>query len=220
MAEKRIPVVERILGANDDVADANRAVLNAYGVHAINIMASPGAGKTTLILSTARALQGRRSLAVIEGDIASSVDADKVRAAGVPAVQINTGGNCHLDALQVRGALDQLPLAKTDLLLIENVGNLICPVAFDLGEHTRLAIASVPEGDDKPHKYPGIYSAVDVLVLTKVDLLPYVPFDRAEFRRLVKSLNPAIRIFELSCASGEGMDEWVAWLLEQTPQAK
>ena len=134
--------------------------------------------------------------------MASSVDTDKVRAAGVPAVQINTGGNCHLDAPQVRGALEQLPLAETDLLFIENVGNLICPVAFDLGEHTRLAIASVPEGDDKPHKYPGIYSAVDVLVLTKIDLLPYVPFNRAEFRRLVTSLNPCIRIFELSCVSG------------------
>jgi hydrogenase nickel incorporation protein HypB len=220
MTTQRIPVVERILGANDDVAALNRGILDAHGVHAINIMASPGAGKTTLILSTAQALRGRRSLAVIEGDIASSVDADKVRAAGVPAVQINTGGNCHLDAVQIRDALDQLSLNKTDLLLIENVGNLICPVAFDLGEHTRLAIASVPEGDDKPHKYPGIYSAVDVLVLTKIDLLPYVPFDRVEFRRLVQSLNPAIRIFELSCASGQGMDEWIAWLLEQTPQPK
>jgi hydrogenase nickel incorporation protein HypB len=220
MTEKRIPVAERILGANDDLAAINRSMLDAHGVHAINIMASPGAGKTTLILRTAQALQGRRSLAVIEGDIASSVDADKVRAAGVPAVQINTGGNCHLDALQVRGALEQLPLAQTDLLLIENVGNLICPVAFDLGEHTRLAIASVPEGDDKPHKYPGIYSAVDVLALTKIDLLPYVPFDRVEFRRLVRSLNPAIRMFELSCVSGEGMDEWIAWLLERTPRGK
>jgi len=220
MLEKRVPVVERILGANDALASANRALLDTHGVHAVNIMASPGAGKTTLILRTAQALRGRRSLAVIEGDIASSVDADKVRAAGVPAVQINTGGNCHLDAAQIHGALQQLPLDDADLLLIENVGNLICPVAFDLGEHTRLAIASVPEGDDKPHKYPGIYSAVDVLVLTKIDLLPYVPFDRVEFRRLVRSLNPAIRVFELSCVTGEGVDEWIAWLLERTSRPR
>jgi hydrogenase nickel incorporation protein HypB len=212
MPSEQIPVVEEILGANDDVAARNRALLDARGVHCINVMASPGAGKTTLITHTALALRERCRVAVIEGDVASSVDTERVRALGLPAVQINTGGGCHLDALQVRSALAQLPLHEVDLLFIENVGNLICPVGFDLGEHTRLAIASVPEGDDKPHKYPGIYSAVDVLVITKVDLLPYVPFNIAEFRRLVRGLNPGIAILEVSCITGAGMDEWIEWL--------
>jgi len=216
MSPDRIPVIERIMGANDELALQNRRMLDAHHVHAINIMASPGAGKTTLILSTAKALQGRQRLAVVEGDVASSVDADKVRAIGVPAVQINTGGGCHLDANQLREALEQLNLDEVDLLFIENVGNLICPVGFALGEHTRVAIASVPEGDDKPHKYPGIYSAVDALVVTKVDLLPWIDFDMAEFQRLVRSLNPDIRIFQVSCVTGEGMAEWVNWLLTLT----
>ena len=216
MSPDQVPVVERILRANEDLAARNRQVLDMHHVHGINVMASPGAGKTTLIIRTAQALQGRRSIAVIEGDIASSVDAEKVRAAGVPAVQINTGGNCHLDAVQVQKALGQLSLEGVDLLFIENVGNLICPVAFDLGEHTRLALASVPEGDDKPHKYPGIYAAVDALVITKTDLLPWVPFNLAEFRRLVRGLNPDIRLFEVSSVTGAGLDEWVQWLMELT----
>ena len=215
MTPEQIPVVEQILGANDAAAARNRALLDAHGVHGVNVMASPGAGKTTLITRTALALRERRRVAVIEGDVASSVDADKVRALGLPAVQINTGGGCHLDALQVGAALDQLPLSEVDLLFIENVGNLICPVGFDLGEHTRVAIASVPEGDDKPHKYPGIYSAVDVLVISKADLLPYIPFDLDEFRRLVRSLNPDIAIFVVSCTTGAGMDEWIEWLLRR-----
>jgi hydrogenase nickel incorporation protein HypB len=216
MSPDQVPVVERILRANEDLAARNRHVLDMHHVHGINVMASPGAGKTTLIIRTAQALQGRRSIAVIEGDIASSVDAEKVRAAGVPAVQINTGGNCHLDAVQVQKALGQLSLEGVDLLFIENVGNLICPVAFDLGEHTRVALASVPEGDDKPHKYPGIYAAVDALVITKTDLLPWVPFNLAEFRRLVRGLNPDIRLFEVSSVTGAGLDEWVQWLMELT----
>jgi len=216
MSPDQVPVVERILRANEDLAARNRQVLDMHHVHGINVMASPGAGKTTLIIRTAQALQGRRSITVIEGDIASSVDAEKVRAAGVPAVQINTGGNCHLDAVQVQKALGQLSLEGVDLLFIENVGNLICPVAFDLGEHTRLALASVPEGDDKPHKYPGIYAAVDALVITKTDLLPWVPFNLAEFRRLVRGLNPDIHLFEVSSVTGAGLDEWVQWLMELT----
>jgi hydrogenase nickel incorporation protein HypB len=213
MSPDRIPVIERIMGANDDLAAQNRRLLDAHHVHAINIMASPGAGKTSLDPGHAQALQGRQRVAVVEGDVASSVDTDKVRAIGVPAVQINTGGGCHLDANQLRGALEQLNLDEADLLFIENVGNLICPVSFDLGEHTRVAIASVPEGDDKPHKYPGIYSAVDALVVTKIDLLPWIDFDMAEFQRLARSLNPDIRIFQLSCVTGEGIAEWVNWLL-------
>lgn len=214
----QLPVIERIMGANDRLALRNRARLDEYGVRAINIMASPGAGKTSLILATARLLGDRLRLGVIEGDLASSVDADKVRAAGLPAVQINTGGGCHLDAVQVGQALAQLPLAELDVLLIENVGNLVCPVSFALGEHIRLAISSVPEGDDKPLKYPTIYAHVDALVISKTDLLPYIPFDMAAFQRLVRGLNPQIAIMPLSCVTDEGLDAWAAWLLQVAPK--
>jgi len=214
----QLPVIERIMGANDRLALRNRARLDEYGVRAINIMASPGAGKTSLILATARLLGDRLRLGVIDGDLASSVDADKVRAAGLPAVQINTGGGCHLDAVQVGQALAQLPLAELDVLLIENVGNLVCPVSFALGEHIRLAISSVPEGDDKPLKYPTIYAHVDALVISKTDLLPYIPFDMAAFQRLVRGLNPQIAIMPLSCVTDEGLDAWAAWLLQVAPK--
>ena len=219
MSPSRIPVVERIMGANRELATQNRQRLDAHKVHAVNVMASPGAGKTSLILRTAEALVGRRSVGVIEGDVASTVDAEKVRAAGLPVVQINTGGGCHLDAPQVGRALSELALDDIDLLFVENVGNLICPVGFDLGEHTRVAISSIPEGDDKPHKYPAIFASVDALVINKTDLLPWIPFDLAEFRRLVQSLNPRIRIFEVSCVTGAGLDEWVEWLIERTATA-
>ncbi|MFH1085575.1 MAG: hydrogenase nickel incorporation protein HypB [Chloroflexota bacterium] len=219
MTVKRVPVIERIMSANDQAGRANRARLDAHGIHAINVMASPGAGKTTLIIKAIEGLRGERRVGVIEGDIASSVDTDRVRAAGAPAVQINTGGQCHLDANQVRQALDQLPLDQIDLLFIENVGNLICPVEFALGEHTRLALASVPEGDDKPLKYPSIYVNVDALVITKADLLPYIPFNAAEFERLVRGLNAEISIFQTSCVTGIGMDGWLAWLRTLTRPA-
>ena len=216
MSSRRIPVIERIMGANDTQAAINRGTLDSYGIHAVNVMASPGAGKTSLILSTIQALAGRLRLVAIEGDLASSVDADKLRSAGIPAVQINTGGGCHLDAVQVQNALRELPLNEADLLFIENVGNMVCPVGFALGEHTRVAISSVPEGDDKPHKYPSIFANVDALVINKIDLLPYVQFDLAEFRRLVQGLNPGIAIFEVSCTTGAGIGEWADWLVELT----
>ena len=216
MSARRIPVIEGIMKANDTLAHSNRQKLDTYNVHAINILAAPGAGKTSLIIRTIEALRGRRAIAAIDGDLASSVDSDKIRATGVSAVQINTGRGCHLDAAQVSKALDELSLDEIDLLLIENVGNLICPVGFALGEHTRVAISGVPEGDDKPHKYPTVFANVDALVINKMDLLPYIPFDMTEFRRLVQSLNPDIRIFEVSCATGAGIDEWVEWLIELT----
>ncbi len=218
MSAKRIPVVEKIMSANDEVALENRRLLDKHGVHAINIMASPGAGKTTLILSTIAALNGQLRIGVIEGDLASDIDAAKVRRAGVPAVQINTGGGCHLDAAQLRTAWDELPLAELDLLFIENVGNLICPVGFALGEHTRLGISSVPEGDDKPHKYPTIFANIDALVISKTDLLPYIPFDMTEFQRLVRTLNPEVAILPLSCVTGDGLDAWIQWLITLTRQ--
>ena len=215
MSTRRVPVVERIMKANDVQAMENRETFDAHGIHVVNIMASPGAGKTSLILETVKRLQDKVRMAAIEGDLASTVDTDKVRAGGIPAVQINTGGGCHLNAGQVGGSLEDLPLDEIDLLFIENVGNMVCPVGFYLGEHSRIAISSVPEGDDKPHKYPKIFANVDVLVINKVDLLPYLPFDMEAFQTLVRGLNPEIEIFPVSCVTGEGFDAWTTWLQAQ-----
>jgi hydrogenase nickel incorporation protein HypB len=215
-----IPVVENILSANDRLAAENRARLDSAGVFAINLMASPGAGKTSLILAALAALQGRLRLGVIEGDLASSIDADKAAAAGIPAVQINTGGECHLDAVMIRGALGGLPLANIDLLIVENVGNLVCPAAWQLGTHLNLLIASIPEGDDKPYKYPGMYRGVQALVINKTDLLPYVPFNMDYFRRGVEALNPGLTSFPLSCRTGEGLPAFADWIAGQVAHAR
>ena len=213
MPTQRVPVVERILSANDALAEQNRARLDKAGVFSINLMASPGAGKTTLILSTIKALAPRLRIGVIEGDTAAvTIDADKVTAAGMPAVQINTGGDCHLDAVIIGNALPQLPLEEIDLLIIENVGNLICPAVFNLGTHANVLIASIPEGDDKPYKYPNIYRGLAVLVVSKIDLKPYIRFDMDYFKRGVEMLNPGLVTFPLSCQTGEGMQPWLDWL--------
>lgn len=209
---RQVPVVEQILSANDQVALENRRLLDELGIAAVNLMASPGAGKTSLILRTVEALRGRLRVGVIEGDLAGRIDADKVAATGTPVVQINTGGGCHLDALQVRGALRQLPLEEIDLLFVENVGNLVCPAGFALGERLNVLVAHVPEGHDKPIKYPGIYTVVDALVLNKLDLLPYLDFDLEAFRWAVRALNARAPIFGVSCKSGEGVESWVEWL--------
>jgi hydrogenase nickel incorporation protein HypB len=209
---RELPVLEGILSANDKVALENRRVLDRHGVLAVNVMAAPGAGKTSLIMATIEALRGSLRLAVVEGDVAGRVDADKIAATGTPAVQINTGGGCHLDAPQVQAALGQLPLDRIDLLFIENVGNLICPTGFDLGEHRKVLIAHLPEGDDKPIKYPGMFIAVDALVLNKTDLAPYVDFDLSAFEAAFRALNPRAPLFQVSCKTGEGLDAWVAWL--------
>jgi hydrogenase nickel incorporation protein HypB len=210
----KVKIVEEILSANDQIAADNRRVFDEKGVFVINVMASPGAGKTSLILRTIEAVQGKLRLGVIEGDIASRVDADKVAAAGVPVVQINTGGTCHLDAPMIRQALADLPLDDIDLLFIENVGNLICPTGFRLGEHVQVMIASIPEGDDKPYKYPAMFTQVDALVVNKTDLLPYLDFDLTAFRQVVLGLNDDVRFFQVSCKTGEGVEEWVEWLVE------
>ncbi|MBC7250135.1 MAG: hydrogenase nickel incorporation protein HypB [Anaerolineae bacterium] len=210
MAEMK--VVEKIMAANDQIAEQNRRLLDERGIVTVNLMASPGAGKTSLILCTVEALRGRLRVGAIEGDTASRVDADRVATAGVPVVQINTGGGCHLDAPMVRYALNRLPLDEIDLLLIENVGNLVCPAGFALGEHVNVVIASVPEGDDKPYKYPGMFSVVDAVVINKTDLLPYLDFDMVAFRELIAGLNPEARIFEVSCKTGEGIEAWADWL--------
>lgn len=212
---KRIPVVEKILSANDRLAAENRRILDEAGVFSINMMASPGAGKTSLIEKTVGALREQVHLAVIDGDIATSLDADRAAAAGAQAVQINTGGDCHLDAVMLHSALPQVDLINTDLLIVENVGNLICPASFQLGTHKSVLIASIPEGDDKPYKYPGMYRGVDALVLSKIDLLPYVSFDMDYFLRGVEVLNPGLVTFKLSCRTGEGVETWLDWLLAQ-----
>jgi hydrogenase nickel incorporation protein HypB len=211
----KVSIVEGILSANDQLAAQNRQLLDQYGICVLNVMASPGSGKTSLILRTIDALQGRLRLGVIEGDIASSIDADRVATKSVPVVQINTGGQCHLDAPMTQRALAQLPLVDLDLIIIENVGNLICPVDFKLGEDLNVVIASVPEGDDKPYKYPGIFIAVDGVVINKVDLLPYVHFDVEGFRKLVTGMNPDASIFEVSCETGEGIQDWAEWVAKQ-----
>ena len=209
---KKVEVVTQILSANDQIAQENYALLASRNVLAVNLMASPGAGKTSLILQTAKALKGRPRLGVIEGDIASRIDADKVAAGGIPVVQINTGGTCHLDAPMIRKALPSLPLDEIDILFVENVGNLICPVEFRLGEGLRVMIASVAEGDDKPYKYPGIFTVVDAVVINKMDLAPYVEFDLAALREAIRGLNRCAEIFEVSCRTGEGIAPWAAWL--------
>jgi hydrogenase nickel incorporation protein HypB len=207
-----MPVVENILSANDRLAEENRTRLDDTSLYAINLMASPGAGKTSLIEHTIKRLTGKLRLVVVDGDIATSIDADRAAAAGAEAVQINTGGECHLDAVMLQGALNQLELTKYDLLLVENVGNLVCPAAFKLGTHQNVLIASIPEGDDKPYKYPPMYRGVDALVINKIDLLPYIDFDMQYFQRGVEVLNPGLITFPLSCRTGEGLDAWLAWL--------
>ncbi|RME87561.1 MAG: hydrogenase accessory protein HypB [Anaerolineae bacterium] len=219
---KRVPVVEKLLSANDRLAQENRARLDEAGVFAVNLMASPGAGKTSLIEQTLPRLTERLRVAVVDGDIATSIDADRAAQAGaVASVQINTGGECHLDAVMLHQALGQLDLGQIDLLLVENVGNLVCPATFALGTHKSVLIASVPEGDDKPYKYPGMYRGVDALVINKIDLLPYIPFDMDYFRRGVEALNPGLVTFPLSCKTGEGLDAWIEWLLHNlTPTTR
>jgi hydrogenase nickel incorporation protein HypB len=212
---QNIPVVENILNANDRLAEENRARIKAAGVFSINVIASPGAGKTSLIEQTLPRLKGKLRVATVDGDIATSLDSDRAAAAGAEAsVQINTGGDCHLDAVMLRGALEQLDLDQFDLLIVENVGNLVCPANFKLGTHKTVLVASVPEGDDKPYKYPGTYRGVDALVINKIDLLPYVPFKMDYFQRGVQVLNPNVAAFPLSCTTGEGLDAWVNWLIE------
>jgi hydrogenase nickel incorporation protein HypB len=218
--KQRMPVVENILSANDRLAEENRFHLENAGVYAINLMASPGAGKTSLIEHTVKRLINSLSLAVVDGDIASNIDAERAAAAGAAAVQINTGGECHLDAVMFQGALRQLDLAEFDLLLVENVGNLVCPASFQLGTHQNVLIASIPEGDDKPYKYPTMYRGVDALVINKIDLLPYIDFNMEYFQRGVELLNPGLVTFPLSCQTGEGLEAWITWLQERVTTYK
>jgi hydrogenase nickel incorporation protein HypB len=210
-----IKVLKDILGANDQIAAKNRELMTTHKVFAVNVMASPGAGKTSVVVQTIRALKNKVRIGVIEGDISSSIDAETVAKENVPVVQINTGGECHLESFQVQNALNNMPLPDIDLLLIENVGNLVCPAEFSIGEDLKVLIASVPEGDDKPYKYPLMFNTVDAIVLNKLDLLPYVKFDVAGFTKTVKTINPKVQLFKVSCTTGEGIQPWSDWLQTQ-----
>ena len=211
----RVSVVEDILSANDQLAASNRERLDRAGIFAINLMASPGAGKTSLITRTVEALRDDFRIGAVDGDIATTLDADRIAALGIPAVQVNTGGACHLDAVMLQEALPQLPLEELDLLIVENVGNLVCPASFELGVHRKVLIASVPEGDDKPYKYPVMYRGVDAVILNKMDVLDAFDFDVDYFRRGVEALNPGLRFLPLSCKTGEGLAAWLDWLREE-----
>ncbi len=215
MLKKTIEIKEKILGVNDEVALRNRLRLEAAGLFSINIMASPGAGKTSLIEKTITQLKNRYRLAVIDGDIATSFDAARAAAKGATAIQVNTGGECHLDALMLQSALDELTLDQFDFLIVENVGNLVCPSSFQLGTQMNILVASIPEGDDKPYKYPGMYSGVDVVVINKIDLLPYVPFRMEFFTEGICQLNPGVVVFTISCRTEEGLGAWVDWVEER-----
>jgi len=210
-----IKVVKDILGANERIAEKNRQLLDSNRIFAVNLMSSPGAGKTSLILQTIKSLKGKIKIGVIEGDVSSSLDAEVIGKEGIPVVQINTGGGCHLDANMLSTALDNVPLKNIQLLLIENVGNLICPAEFTLGEHRKVLISSIPEGDDKPFKYPLMFHKADAVLINKIDLLPYLNFDTQAFSRTIKGMNEKVEIFPISCATGQGIEEWVSWLLTQ-----
>ena len=221
MPAERIVQIERdILAKNDAYARANRAWLADRGVFALNLVSSPGSGKTTLLVRTIEALAGRVAAAVIEGDQQTSRDADRVRATGAPAVQINTGKGCHLDAHMVGKALSQLPLEGGGLLLIENVGNLVCPAAFDLGEAHKVVILSVTEGEDKPVKYPDMFHAADLLLVNKVDLLPHLDFDVEAAIDFAHRVRPGLEVLRVSARTGEGFDAWIDWLLRGVAAAK
>ena len=211
--ERLIEIEQNILSGNDADAALNRQRLTEQGLLALNLVSSPGAGKTTLLVETVKALKGKLDVGVIEGDQETANDADRIRACDVPAVQINTGRGCHLDAHMVGHALDDLPLVKGGVVFIENVGNLVCPAAFDLGEAFKVVILSVSEGDDKPLKYPDMFAAADLMLLSKIDLLPYVDFEPERALEYAHRINPALEQLQLSPRSGEGMSAWLDWIV-------
>jgi len=220
MEVKVLTISENILGANEEKARRNQDRLDEHGILTVNVMSSPGTGKTSLILQTIGKLKEKARIAVIEGDVASSLDANMIQKQGITVVQINTAGGCHLDANMLKKALDNLPLGDIDLLLIENVGNLICPAEFALGEHKRVMLLSLPEGDDKPYKYPLMFTEADVVLVNKIDLLPYLDFNITAFSQAVTGLNPRVKIFQVSCKTGEGLEAWFSWLEDEIKQMK
>jgi hydrogenase nickel incorporation protein HypB len=216
----KIEVLRAVSSVNDSIAGENLQNVQKKGILVLNIMSSPGAGKTSLLLGTINKLHNKLRLSVIEGDIASDVDAKKIYKTGIPVVQINTGGNCSLEAHMIRSALCKLNLDNLDIIFIENVGNLICPAENNLGESKKIVIASLPEGDDKPQKYPVIFSRADAIIISKMDLLPYMDFKLNSFRRVVRGLNPNVKFFQISSRTGLGMDTWCKWLLSEAKKAR
>lgn len=215
-----IDLDKKILDKSERFAQENRELLDAHGVFMIDLLASPGAGKTSTIKATINALRERFNIAIIEGDIASNVDAVRIKEMGIPAVQINTGGSCHLEGDMINKALKVLDLENTDLIIIENVGNLVCPTDFYLGEDIKVMILSVPEGDDKPLKYPGIFQAAKAIILNKVDTLPVFDFDMPAFEERILNLNPQAPLFKIAATKENGVEAWTAWLSEQIEAAK
>ena len=208
-----ISVSRDIMEINRNLALRNRQLLDERSIFSVNVMGAVGSGKTSLIEALCRKIDDSR-IGVIAGDVVSDIDAERLKKKDIVVVGMSTGKECHLDAHLIKHALEQLRLDDVDLLFIENVGNLICPVDFKLGEHRRVVITSLPEGDDKPHKYPAIFQAVDAVVINKLDLLPHLDFDLTAFRELVRALNPRVALFDLSCKTGQGIEEWVAWLAD------
>ncbi len=210
----KINVVSKILEANERLAEDNRKLFDSHGLLVINLMSAPGAGKTTLLTKTIKELKGELKLGVVEGDIQGTYDAEQIGALDIPVVQINTGGACHLDANMISESVKDLPLADLDILIIENVGNLVCPAEFNVGEHVKIMLLSLTEGHDKPLKYPLMFQESSALVVNKIDLKPYVDARPEKIRHDALSLNPQLKIFEVSCKSGEGIGEWTSWLKE------
>ncbi len=211
----KIPVVRNILEVNDRVAEQNRVLFDQNKVFVFNLMSSPGAGKTSLLERTIEHLKDKLRIGVIEGDITSSLDAERIPQEGVQTVQVNTEGACHLDANMIREAVSQIDLANLDLMVVENVGNLVCPAEFDVGEDMKVMILSVTEGDDKPLKYPLMFQLSQALIINKIDLLPYIDCDIERIKEAAAGLSPGIAIFEVSCRSGEGLEVWYDWLQEK-----
>ncbi len=211
----KVKVVSRILEANERLADENRRLFKQRGIFVINLMSAPGAGKTSLIVETIRALKDTVNIGVVEGDIIGTDDAERINSLGIPVVQINTQGACHLDANMVREVLDELPLQDIRLLIVENVGNLVCPAEFNIGEDMKVMLLSVSEGDDKPGKYPLMFQESSALLINKIDLLPYIDVSLQKIKNTARALNPEIEIFELSCKTGQGINEWISFLKEK-----
>ncbi|MFZ1036150.1 MAG: hydrogenase nickel incorporation protein HypB [Smithella sp.] len=211
----KVTVVKNVLDANDRIAAENRELFDHHKVFVINLMSSPGAGKTTLVEKTIAALKDKYRIGVIEGDIQDTYDADRIAKLDIPVVQINTGGACHIDGNMIREALPTFDLSKTDLLIIENVGNLVCPAEFKIGENVKIMLLSTPEGADKPAKYPLMFQESSALLINKMDLMPYVDFDLEKARRDALALHRDLKIFEVSCKTATGLETWIAWLTQR-----
>ena len=211
----KVTVVKNVLDANDRIAAENRELFDRHKIYVINLMSSPGAGKTSLVERTIGALRDKYRIAVIEGDIQDTYDADRIAKLDIPVVQINTGGGCHIDGNMIREALPAFDLSKIDFLIVENVGNLVCPAEFKIGENIKIMLLSTPEGADKPSKYPLMFQESSALLINKIDLMPYVDFDLEKAKRDSLALHKDLKIFEVSCKTAAGRDEWIAWLTQR-----